>query len=230
MVEAGLSDAGLVGPRSGIGELAGLGRRVEEREVMATIPEGTRVSLDPQASEAFTYPPHSPALIIAVHPGALQAKQNRLTQVVEVDGADIIWTGSIDEGLLSILPSSPQKLRKLLGQNLLRGVNLWSIIRPGPLRKPGSALNDTVYQGDRPWIVVGELASGALLAMPLNEYDGRRAIYNHPIDAGALNIPGAKPSKLELNHLWSFPPCSAVANLSQIAHVEAAAAIRKYYP
>lgn len=197
---------------------------------MATIPEGTAVSLDTQATGELTYPPSGQDLIIVVHPGALRAAHNRLTQVAEIDGGAITWAGSLDEGLLTPAPNTTQGVRNLLSQSLLRGVRQWSIIRPGFLRKPGVVRKDTVYQGDRPWIVVGELASGALLGMPLNEDDGNRAVYNHLIDASALNIPNAKPSKLELNHLWSFPTtCSAVALLAQSARSAAAAAVRNYY-
>jgi len=147
---------------------------------MANWPPGTLVLLRPDVRPLLRFPPPpgaSAAMLVAVHADALKAKDNLHTQLVALRNGVLDWVGALDEARLTrretILPSP----RGLLGSRLLRGRDLWSVIRPGPLAGPGEPLaGSTIYGGmhtgaeiHRPWIVIGELGNGQVLAVPLNE-------------------------------------------------------------
>ncbi len=88
---------------------------------------------------------------------------------------------------------------------------LWAIIKPGLLTQPHAERPlYTVYDGDRPWVVVGQTASGAPIAIPLNDARGSRKWYAPTLEANKLLFAGSKDSKVELNHLWSFEGSSSV--------------------
>jgi len=78
---------------------------------------------------------------------------------------------------------------------------------PGLLTSPGVANPYlTLYGGNRPWVVLGELLNGSLVAAPLNDARGNPKWYAPEIAAAHLLFPNAKHSQLELAHLWSLPP------------------------
>lgn len=198
---------------------------------MARIAPGTIVAFDATAQAELAFPPPDGCEVsVAVHPGALKASTNALTTVVSANEAEILWVGSVDEGILNPTGVVSTSHRDALARLLLGGPALWTIIQPGPLRIRGKFRNDTVYQGDRPWLVVGWGKSCGLLAMPLNDIGTRTRHYQCPISGAALQFSGSKDSKLEMNHPWSFPESSRViGTLEQAAHSAVATALKNEY-
>jgi len=200
---------------------------------MPTLPPGSVVELRQGVSHTFRYPPiGNTGLVIAVETAALRSRANALTTIVEGDETDITWVASLDESLLSTSGSVVSNPRARVTDLLLTGETTWQVVRPGTLRLPGHFRRDTVYQGDRPWIVVGGPHRCGLLAAPLNDLGrGTRGHYQCAILARHLRFAGAIDSKLELNHLWSFPASSpVVGSVDPEVRTAIAQAIRGYYP
>jgi len=176
-------------------------------------------------------PPANTTLVVAPHPSVLKVPQVSLTTVVGLDNNDnIVWTGSVDERHLTSSDQRYENARKRLAETLLSGQNLWRVIRPGQLRKIKQA--DTIYQGDRPWVVLGGPLDYGLLAAPLNDLgDGKLRPYQCAVDAAALIFDDSKDSKIELNHVWTFPP-----DVRDIGHIDSSQreaierAVRREFP
>jgi hypothetical protein len=198
---------------------------------MPTIPPGTVVQLDQNSHALLRYPPPIGGMIVvAVEVAALRSPQSSLTTVVSFRDNTIDWVGSVDERMLNSDGAGRTDARQLLSDLLLHGDRLWQIIQPGFLRT--QLVQDTVYQGKRPWIVLGNALDVGLLAAPLNDIgEGIRGHYQCELLSSVLPFPGSIDSKLELNHLWSFPSTTPPSGmLASQAHCATAAAIRGYYP
>ena len=199
---------------------------------MPTIDPNTQVTFVGQALTRIKYAPPLGTYVIAVEQSALRSPRNALTTVVAMENEAILWAGSVDEGMLAPQGKATVAARESLTALLLTGPRLWQVIRPGSLRTQGPAIQDTLYQGDRPWLVVGELANQALLAVALNDIGpGTRGHYQHEVRQADLEFPGSKHSKVELNHIWSFPSAlPGIGQLSVAARPAAQAALLGYYP
>jgi hypothetical protein len=87
-----------------------------------------------------------------------------------------------------------------------------------------------VYDGDRPWVVVGQSSSGAPIAVPLNDARGKSKWWAPTLEANELLFAGSKNSKVELNHLWSFDDCSSVVgDVATSGRQKLSAAIESYF-
>ncbi len=174
---------------------------------MAAITPKSVVTLDRKVAGEFRFPPPTGAgdLVIAVASGALQSSST-LTTVVRLDGAVVRWVASLDEASLVATGTSTTDARRKIAELLFVGDATWNVIEPGDLRLNVGKRTDTVYQGTRPWLVVAGPHPCGVLAMPLNDR-GAAVLrkFECEIDSAALQIPNAKPSKLELAHIWSFP-------------------------
>lgn len=173
---------------------------------MATLPPGTRVTVLAKYVSQLAFPPDARAdLIVSVHRYALKAgARNRLTQLIGFDGTEIIWAGAVDEQMLSSVATAAPDPRPQLAGRLLQGSQVWDVVEPGPLLAPGARRPLlTVYDGQRPWIVVGELSNGDPLAVPLNDPSNPKW-FTPVVQGNELDFPGSKRSHVELAHLWSF--------------------------
>jgi len=175
---------------------------------MATIAPGTWVELIEGESQRLSFPPPRTALVVAVHRAAVKARGNPLTFVASIDdGQRVDWVGAIDETMLKVTGGPVASPRAAVGRRLLAGASCWKVVRPGLLTSPGVANPYlTLYGGNRPWVVLGELLNGSLVAAPLNDARGNPKWYAPEIAAAHLLFPNAKHSQLELAHLWSLPP------------------------
>ena len=199
---------------------------------MASIPAGTPVRFRAGELARLRFPPPCAEVVIAVHPNALRAPQNSLTLAACADGAGCLqWVGAVDERML--LPSGERgaSLRAAILERLLIGGRSWQVVRPGLLTASG--VGDpylTLYAGERPWVVLGELEDGQLLAAPLNGVLGNPKWFAPQVAARHLLFPGARPAQLELAHLWSLP---ATLPRSGVVHGDARAdlgwAVFEYY-
>jgi hypothetical protein len=190
---------------------------------MAQLKPGQNVSM--RESDLRFPPAANLRLTVAVSPFALKVPTVTLTTLVGVDEADaILWVGSVDETLLTPLAGSTDGLRERLAISLLTGEATWRVIRPGELRTQPRP--DTVYQGDRPWVVLAGPLPCGLLAVPLNDR-GTAPLrpYQAEVAESALRFEGSKASKLELNHLWSFPTSSVcIGDVAESARAALSAA------
>ena len=195
---------------------------------MATIPPDIHVTM---RDSGLAYPPPAGAtLVVAVHPAGMTVPRVALTTLVAFNPAlEVSWAGSVDEALLRRSNGSTPGARAALTKELLSGSQLWKVVRPGQLRSVSQA--DTVYQGDRPWVVLGGPCSCGLLAAPLNDRGvGGLRPYQSELNAAELNFDEAKDSKLELNHVWSFPSTvTEVGDVAQSARTTIEAAVRKEF-
>lgn len=173
---------------------------------MPRIAAGSIVEFRPAVVAELRYPPlGGGTLAVAVETAALKSKWNALTTVIMQDGNDIVWVASLDESMLDVLEGTIADTRIHLTNLVLKGDALWQVMRPGTLRLPGTFRNDTVYQGDRPWVVVGGPHRSGVLAVPLNDLgEGTRGHYQCRVGAEHLLFPGSINSKLELNHSGHF--------------------------
>jgi len=89
---------------------------------------------------------------------------------------------------------------------MLRGPRLWEIVRPQPpLRDGVEGPLSTIYHGARPWLIVGEAAQGAPLAVPLNVPSNRKW-YSPVVRRSSMSFPGNdQDSQIELAHVWTLP-------------------------
>jgi hypothetical protein len=89
----------------------------------------------------------------------------------------------------------------------------------------------TLYAGRRPWVVVGELANGRRLAVPLNDARGNPKWYTPVVRWQDLRMPAStKDAQLELAHLWSLPAdVRVVGTLAPSARETIGQAVWSYY-
>ena len=201
---------------------------------MPTIPADTLVQLVPGADARLRYLPPQPAqLVVAIEAAALKAPRSPLTTVIAVHHDQIVWVGSIDEAMVATsINNRPNARSELTALLLTDSPRCFEIVRPGWLRTHGAPIQDTVYQKDRPWIVIGESAHCGLLAVPLNDAGaGPRGHYQHYLNAGELDFVGSKDSTAELAHIWSFPATlPAAGQVRPAAQAGLAAAVKGYFP
>lgn len=181
---------------------------------MATVAPGRPVRLSDAEHSRLRYPPPGRDLFIAVVDGALAAPGSSLTLAAHVGRRGLDWLGAIDESMLEPLPGQGYDARDHIRAALLTGPGLWNCIFPEELLNHPLARQTTVYRGRRPWIVVGELPCGDLMAMPLNDASGNPKPYTPVIPIGALPTLHSKASQLEIPHLWSLP--SSVRIMSRL--------------
>ena len=154
----------------------------------------------------LAYPPPAVEVVVAVHRLALRAPASEQTLATCLDEhSKVRWVGAVDERMLLPLGMGTSP-RPAIRDCLLQGEECWRVIRPGFLTAwgvPNPYMN--VCGGDRPWVVVGELSSHDLLAVPLNDGRGNPKWFTPQIEQRPLLIRDSKLSQLELAHLWSFP-------------------------
>lgn len=198
---------------------------------MASIPPGSLVLLDPAEVARLRFPPPTDEVVIAVHEGALKAPANRLTLAACADEGEIVWVGAVDERMVLGSLGRTADLRPAVARRLFAGERCWSVAWPGHLlRASGAGPRFTLYHGDRPWVVLGELASGSLLAAPLNDASGTPKWYAPRIDRGDLEGAAAKDGQLEMAHLWSLPgDLPAVGGVAEPARPGLRRAVGQYY-
>jgi len=194
---------------------------------MPTLVIGTPVALRPGVhAELNLTCSEQGDLFIAVHPGALRVQVATLTVVVERVDTELVWVGALDEGMLQ--PRAGQawpKARQALCDRVGTGTHVWEVRYPGALLMPGIQ-GGMVYRGSRPWLIIGALANGRPLAVPLNSTTATvtNKPYNMFLDkAWYVVTPSATdPRQLhgdtnataELPHIWSLP-----AGLANCGHV-----------
>lgn len=177
---------------------------------MATLRPGTHVTLRAGYQGRLVYaPPEGCTLLVAVHPSALRAPASAQTQVVGLDDSELVWAGGLDEQMLSRGEQHAASPRPLLLKHLLQGSMLWRVITPGWLTRAMGQVY-TVYAGARPWVVIGELDGGDVLAAPLNDARGNPKWFSPILEPDDVQFAGSKRSQLELAHLWSLPPGTPV--------------------
>lgn len=172
---------------------------------MARLAAGTVALLDGGELARLRFPPPGEEVVVAVHPGALESRGNALTLAASMDGDEVTWVGAIDERMIAGGLGRTASPRGLIARRLFLGDRCWSLVWPGHLlRDAGAGPRFTVYHGDRPWIVLGMLESGSLLAAPLNDATNPKW-YAPGVDAEHLQGGAAKDGQLEMAHLWSLP-------------------------
>lgn len=199
---------------------------------MANLLIGEPVEIAPAVIRRLRFPPTSTGeLHIAVHPGAVNAPQSLHTQVVGLGGDRVVWLGALGEDLLAsrAVPGRPDA-RSAVHQHLFVGGRLWEVVLPGPLLNPGVPQRlSTVYDGDRPWLVIGESATGDPIAVPLNEASNPKW-YSPTVAQADLQFVGSKESQLELAHAWTVQAsCRTIGSLSAAAIAQVRTAIERYY-
>jgi hypothetical protein len=199
---------------------------------MATLPPGTEVSIRTDALRRLNFPPPKGSiLVVAVHEGALLAPGSPHTQLIGLRHGDVIWAGALGEHLLTVESEGGGDPRQLLGDAMGAGPRLWDVVWPLELvadsrRGPLS----TVYQGERPWVVIGLVSGGDLLAAPLNEAANPKR-FTPILGQEDVLMPGSsKESQLELAHVWSLPQSlGAVGSVAPEARGRILEALRSYF-
>lgn len=175
---------------------------------MATIPPGTEVTLRAGESTKLRFPPpDSLRLYVAVHEGALRVGDgNLLTQVVGCVEDELHWVGALDERMLD--PGTGGSFpwaRSLIAEALFSEDEPWDIVWPGLITRHGVRRPYyTIYDGDRPWVTLGQCPEG-LLAAPLNDARGNPKWWTPRIEAADLEFVEGKAAQVELAHLWTIP-------------------------
>ena len=198
---------------------------------MATYAPGTVLALDPAECARLRFAPPEDEVVVAVHEGALKSRDSRLTLAACVDDGEVRWVGAIDERMAAGALGRAASPRPLVARRLFEGERCWSLIRPGHLAADDRAgPRFTLYHGDRPWVVVGELATGDLLAAPLNDARGNPKWYAPRIAAEDLDGAAPKDGQLEMAHLWSLPGhLPAVGGVGDAARGDLRRALAGYY-
>jgi hypothetical protein len=180
---------------------------------VSSLPPGTRVKFRDGEVDKLVYPPPAEAdSFVAVHHGALKAPGNGLTLVVSVEQQHMAWVGAVDEQMVedqeTAVNANP---RAILKTYIGVGARLWQVVSPGLLTAPHIPRPlHTVYDGERPWVILGELPNGSVLAAPLNDATGNPKWWAPQVGPPVLDIPGGKLSQIELAHLWALEPPDAV--------------------
>ncbi len=199
---------------------------------MPTLPPGSEVTIRPEPLRRLAFPPpEGSVLLVAVHQAGLLSPRSPHTQLLGFSGGDLSWAGALSEALLQVRSTGGGDPRMLLGEAIGTGPRLWEVIWPGELvtdlaRGPLA----TTYQGERPWVVIGAMTGGDLLAAPLNEA-GNPKWYTPLLAQEEVLMPGSsKDAQLELAHLWSFPgSMGAVGAVAPHACERVLEDLRKYY-
>lgn len=196
---------------------------------MANIAPGTVVELLQEEAARLLFPPPANTLVVAVHPAALKAA-NRLTLACCLDEDDVVaWVGALDERMLQPTTEVQATPRAELGKRLQQGGDRWVICRPGLLTNPNPYL--TVYGNERPWVVLGDLPNGDVLAAPLNDASGNPKWWTPIVRATELGFCRAKDSQIELAHVWSLPkPEQTEGPIANSARPSIEQAISRYFP
>lgn len=199
---------------------------------MATLLPGTEVSIRPDALGRLSFPPPGGAtLLIAVHEGALKAPGSPHTQVIGLRSGDLVWAGALGEHLLRVVSAGGGDPRQLLGDAVGAGGRLWDVVWPEELlADPARGPLSTVYRGDRPWVVIGEVTGGDLLAAPLNDATNPKR-FTPLLGRDEIQMPGSsKDAQLELAHVWTLPASlGAVGAVLPEARGRVLAALRDYF-
>ena len=200
---------------------------------MAIIPVGTRVTLADHASRALRHPPPAGAeLRVSVHPASLRAGRNPHTQLAGLAGGKVVWLGALGEDLLREERDRPDAtVRRKVQGCMLSGPRLWEIVRPGELLHAGvRAPLSTVYDGARPWLVIGETPAGDPIAVPLNSASNPKW-YTPVVPRLAMTFPGNdRDSQVELPHAWTLPASVPTAGrVSPRAAADLEDNVRQYF-
>jgi hypothetical protein len=199
---------------------------------LPTLPPGTEVSIRPEAFRHLAFPPPEGAvLLVGVHDAALKAPESPHTQLLGFRVGELVWAGALSETFLHVDSESGGDPRQLLGEAIGIGRRLWEVVWPGELMSAGeSHLSSTAYQGERPWVVVGETPSGDLLAAPLNQA-GNSKWYTPLLAREEVLMPGSsKDAQLELAHLWSLPASlPSVGSVSPAGQARVLEALKNYF-
>lgn len=195
--------------------------------IVATLPDGATVTLDPATASMLRFPPPSMHLTVAVHSGALRAPKDRHTQVVHLQAGSVDWVGALGEDRLT-LTGQGSPARAILGGYLFNSPRAWKIVKPGSLLKSGvPSPQSTIYAGSplRPWVVLGQTAAGKLICAPLNNATGNPKWWAPVLRKSDMSFAGNnKDGQIELAHLWTLPDSvdtvgrvesSATANLEE---------------
>ena len=199
---------------------------------MATLPPGTEVSLRSDALRRLNFPPpKGSVLVVAVHEGALLAPANPHTQLIGLRHGDVIWAGALGEHLLTVESEGGGDPRQLLGDAIGAGPRLWDVVWPLELVADSwRGRLSTVYQGERPWVVIGLVSGGDLLAAPLNEAANPKRFTPLLAAEDVLMSGSSKESQLELAHVWSLPQSlGAVGSVAPEARGRIREALRSYF-
>jgi hypothetical protein len=198
---------------------------------MATLAVGTRVRLTDQAARSLAHLPSAEAeLRVCVHPAALNARQNRHTQVAGLAAGAVVWLGALGEDLLRADGGpADAAVRRAVRGCILTGRRLWEIARPGPLSRDDGPLS-TVYHGERPWLVIGETPDGRPVAVPLNRASNPKW-YSPEVPRASMSFPGNdRDSQVELAHAWTLPAAMPACGTLAIARSpELKEKIRAYF-
>jgi hypothetical protein len=200
---------------------------------LSTLPPGTLVDLSEYAGELLRFPPPDGDLVIVVHPAALRATWDRHTQVALVESDDLLWAGALGEDWLVTLDDLANPTAcAAMGHAFLHGERLWQILRPGSLLvEDAPRVSSTIYAGSerRPWVVLGETATGDPIAAPLNDASNPKW-WTPVVPHAALSFPGnVKDSQVELAHVWSLPASiEPIGEVTTIGRAALEAAVRAY--
>jgi hypothetical protein len=211
---------------------ADLHQHVVSFGTMPTLSPGTEVSILPDALRRLNFPPpEQSVLLVAVHEAALRSPQSPHTQLIGLDHGDVSWAGALSEHLLTVESEGGGDPRQLLGDAVGVGPRLMDVVWPLELvadaqRGPFS----TIYQGERPWLVIGAMGEGDLLAAPLNEAANPKW-FTPLLKRDEVRMPGSyKDSQLELAHVWSLPASlAAVGSLDPQARGRVMEVLRSYF-
>lgn len=199
---------------------------------MPTLPPGTEVSLRTETLRRLIFPPPDGAvLLVGVHDAALKAPESPHTQLLGFRSGELVWAGALSETSLEVVSEGGGDPRQLLAEAIGVGGRLWEVVWPGELMSGREGrLRSTAYQGERPWVVVGETPSVDLLAAPLNEA-GNPKWYTPLLAREEVLMPGSsKDAQLELAHLWSLPASlPSVGSVSPTGQARVLEALLSYF-
>ena len=199
---------------------------------MSTLPAGTQLSIRSDAVRRLAFPPApGSTLLIAVHQAALPAPASSHTQLVGLRHGDVVWAGALSEHLLTVEAEGAGDPRQLLAEAVGVGARLWDLVWPGDLRRdPRQGVLGTTYQGERPWVVIGCVEGGDLLAAPLNDAANPKW-FTPVLTRDEVRMPGSvKRCQLELGHLWGLPrSLGAVGSVAPGARERIMGALRSYF-
>ena len=199
---------------------------------MPVLAPGTVVSIKPETQDRLLFtPPEGAVLLVAVHEAALKAPESTHTQLLGFDMGDLTWAGAMSEHVLVVREEGGGDPRQLLGEAVGSGSRLWEVIWPGELTAGGARdPRSTIYQGERPWVVIGETSNGDLLAAPLNEDTNPKWFTPLVYRDEVLMAGSCKDAQLELAHVWSFPASTAtLGSVAESAQIRISEALATYF-